>query len=116
MQTNSKGPAKKSITQGRTTKSSAPLLESFTSTRLTRAVRRPRRPIYSQTSSNSPRTSLIAGRVATVVLESCGIGVQERVIIVDEKAWEECVKSPNFRTCYYLSMAKLALQEAVAER
>ena len=56
------------------------------------------------------------GRIVTVVVESCGIGVQGHVITVDEKAWEECVKTPNFRACYDLSMAKLALQRALTER
>lgn len=56
------------------------------------------------------------GRVATAVVESCGNGVQDRVLTVDEKAWAACVMSPNFRACYDLSMAKLALQEALAGR
>ncbi len=54
------------------------------------------------------------GRVATVLVESCGNGVQHREVSIDPLAWAECVQSPNFRACYDLSMAKLALQEALA--
>ena len=56
------------------------------------------------------------GRVVTDVVESCGVVTQNCVLTVDTKAWEECVKSLNFRACYDLSMAKLALQEALAAR
>lgn len=56
------------------------------------------------------------GRIASAVVESCGIGVQGRLMTIDQKAWEECVKNPNFRACYDLSMAKLTLQEVLAER
>jgi hypothetical protein len=53
------------------------------------------------------------GRVASVVMQSEGIGVQRSELIVDSQAWEECVKTPHFRACYDLSMAKLALQGAL---
>lgn len=54
------------------------------------------------------------GRVFAVLTESHGVGLQNREMIVDQAAWDECVKSPNFRACYDLSMAKLALQQALA--
>jgi hypothetical protein len=53
------------------------------------------------------------GRVFGLRVESCGIGVQHREIVIDEEAWEKCSKSPNFDRCFQLSMAKLALQQAV---
>ncbi|MDR3405532.1 MAG: hypothetical protein P4L99_23760 [Chthoniobacter sp.] len=56
------------------------------------------------------------GRIATVLIESDGVGVQHREVTIDPVAWAECVKSPNFRACYDLSMAKLALQEALGAR
>lgn len=59
------------------------------------------------------RNQLNKGRVFGVLLESRGIGIQDRKIVVDKRAWEECLKSPNFRACYDLSMAKLALQQAL---
>lgn len=56
------------------------------------------------------------GRVATIVMESRGIGVQRSELIVNNKAWEECVKTPHFRACYDLSVAKLALQSSLSGR
>ncbi len=53
------------------------------------------------------------GRVASIFVESLGIGIQDRRLAFDEKAWEDCMKQPNFRACYDLSMARLVLQEAV---
>jgi len=53
------------------------------------------------------------GRVASIFMESIGLGIQGRHVTVDEAAWKECVKHPNFRACYDLSMAKLALQNAM---
>ena len=53
------------------------------------------------------------GRVASIFIESLGIGIQSHRLTIDEKAWSECVKHPNFRACYDLSMARLALQEAI---
>ncbi len=58
------------------------------------------------------KNRLNKGRVFGVLLESHGMGIQNRKIVVDKKAWEECAKSPNFRACYDLSIAKLALQQA----
>jgi len=53
------------------------------------------------------------GRVASVILESVGIGRQRQQLTIDASAWSECVKHPNFRACYDLSMAKLALEQAM---
>lgn len=48
--------------------------------------------------------------------ESSGKGVRRSEVIVDNQSREECVKTPRFRSCYDLSMAKLALQGALGVR
>lgn len=53
------------------------------------------------------------GCVASIFIESIGLGIQGRRLTIDEAAWNECVKHPNFRACYDLSMARLALQQAM---
>ncbi len=53
-------------------------------------------------------------RRGTQVIYTLKSPFQHRVVTVGDRAWEECVKAPNFRACYDLSMAKLALQEAIA--
>ena len=53
------------------------------------------------------------GRIASIYLQSFGIGLQKKELTVDEEAWSEYVKHPNFRSCYDLSMAKLALKKIV---
>lgn len=55
------------------------------------------------------------GRVASIFMESIGIGIQGQHLTMDEAIWNECVKHPNFQACYDLSMAKLALQKAMME-
>lgn len=54
------------------------------------------------------------GRVLGVYLAAIGLGVQERRVVEDPKAWKACIESPNFRSCYDLSVAKLHLQEALS--
>ena len=53
------------------------------------------------------------GRIASVLIESFGIGIQSRRLSIDESAWNECVKTPNFRPCYDLSMANLAMNQSM---
>jgi hypothetical protein len=53
------------------------------------------------------------GKVFSAFVRSVGVGVQERQVSVDESAWEECAKCPDYRTCYDLSMGKTVLEEAV---
>ena len=55
------------------------------------------------------------GRVASIFIESVGIGDQDRRLTIDEAAWNECVKHPNFRACYDLSMARLAMEKALLD-
>lgn len=53
------------------------------------------------------------GRVFGVLVESCGVGIQNRKVVIDKQAWERCSQSPGFNRCLELSMAKLALQQAL---
>ena len=55
------------------------------------------------------------GRIASIFFESLGLGIHSRRLTIDESAWCECVKHPNFQACYDLSMARLALQKAMLE-
>jgi hypothetical protein len=53
------------------------------------------------------------GKAFSVQVNSVGIGVQSRELRVDEGGWDECVECPHYRSCYDLSMAKLALGHAL---
>ena len=53
--------------------------------------------------------------MASIFIESVGIGDQDRRLTIDEAAWNECVKHPNFRACYDLSMARLAMEKALLD-
>ncbi len=53
------------------------------------------------------------GRVASIFVESIGIGTQSKALTIDEEEWGRCVTHPNFSACYRLSMAKLELQRAL---
>jgi hypothetical protein len=53
------------------------------------------------------------GRVLGAYLAASGLGIQERRVVEDPQAWQACIESPNFRSCYDLSLAKLHLQEAL---
>ena len=54
------------------------------------------------------------GRAFRVFVESIGVGTQRRELTFKEDGWAQCVQCPDYRTCYDLSMAKLALHEALA--
>jgi hypothetical protein len=69
-------------------------------------------PDLSRVEFNKP----CAGRAFAVQVNSCGLGVQSREMKVDETAWEECVRCPDYRPCYDLSTAKLVLGEALQSR
>lgn len=56
------------------------------------------------------------GHITTVFLESRGIGITDRKVTIDPVAWAECVKSPNFQSYYEVSMAKMRLEQALANR
>ena len=53
------------------------------------------------------------GKVFSVLVKSFGIGVQSRDLTIDTQAWEACQVCPQYRGCYDLSMAKLAMEEAI---
>lgn len=52
------------------------------------------------------------GKVFTLRLLSAGMGTQSREVVVDDAAWEACVRCPHHRACYDLSHAKLSLWHA----
>lgn len=54
------------------------------------------------------------GRAFGVLIESCGIGTQRKEVVIDEAAWKTCQECPDFDRCLQVSVAKLALQQAVA--
>ena len=56
---------------------------------------------------------VVRGRVFGVLIESFGIGVQSRKILLDADAWKKCRDCPRYDECYDLSMAKLEFQKAV---
>jgi len=53
------------------------------------------------------------GKVFGVLIQSFGIGVQSREMLLDADAWKKCRECPRYDECYDLSMAKLGFQKAV---
>jgi hypothetical protein len=66
-------------------------------------------PDLAQLEYNRP----LRGRAFTVEARSLGIGVQGLDVKVEPAAWQACVACPEYRTCYDLSLAKLALYRAL---
>jgi hypothetical protein len=56
------------------------------------------------------------GKALTVLVARSGIGVQVSDVQVDLAAWEACQQCPSYAPCYDLSMAKLALRQALTQR
>jgi len=54
------------------------------------------------------------GRVFRVSVEKIGIGTQRQEVEFSPEAWEECIACPEFRPCYDLSMARLAVHLSLA--
>jgi hypothetical protein len=54
------------------------------------------------------------GKAFRVFVEKIGLGTQRRLLETKLQGWEECIACPDYRTCYDLSMAKLALHGALA--
>ena len=54
------------------------------------------------------------GKAFRVFVESVGVGTQRRELTFKADKWDECLECPDYRTCYDLSMAKLALSSALA--
>ncbi len=54
------------------------------------------------------------GRAFRVFVEQIGAGRHRRELEVKAQEWDECAACTDFHGCYELSMAKLALQGALA--
>jgi len=67
-------------------------------------------PDLNQLTPNQP----LVGKAFRVLVRSLGIGAQERKVEVLDDQWAKCVACPHYRDCYDLSMAKLALQQALS--
>jgi len=111
--TNIKEPARKSITQHQTMKTSAPLLEVLHFDPAHSCCKTSAEADLFPDMLHLEINRLNKGRVFGVLVESYGVGVQHREVVVDKDTWTECSKSPNFDRCLQLSMAKLALEETV---
>jgi hypothetical protein len=60
------------------------------------------------------RNVLNRGRVFGVLIESHGLGVQDKEIVRDEAAWKKCLECHDFDRCLQVSLANLTLQQAVS--
>jgi hypothetical protein len=54
------------------------------------------------------------GKAFRVFVENIGVGTQRRELTFKSDSWDECLDCPEYRACYDLSMAKLALSTALA--
>jgi hypothetical protein len=55
------------------------------------------------------------GKAFRVFAEKIGTGTQRRELELKPEGWDECAGCADYRTCYDLSMAKLALHRALAQ-
>jgi hypothetical protein len=55
------------------------------------------------------------GKAFRVFVENIGAGRQRREQEVKLEGWDECGGCADYRTCYDLSMAKLALHRVLAQ-
>ena len=62
------------------------------------------------------RNCPLEGKAFAVLVRSRGIGVSSRELTLKPKGWDECTACEHYRDCYDLSMAKLALDAALASR
>ena len=53
-------------------------------------------------------------KVATIEIESHGIGIQKRGLSIDRTQWDACLQCEHFEDCYKLSIAKLIMQQTLA--
>ena len=56
----------------------------------------------------------LEGQAFTLLVVSSGTGAQGRSLEVKTEAWEKCVMCPDYRTCYDLSLAKLLMNNMLA--
>jgi hypothetical protein len=54
------------------------------------------------------------GFAFSVFIERLGIGTQRRLLEVKRAAWDKCVSCGDYRSCYDLGMAKVAMQRVLA--
>lgn len=69
-------------------------------------------PDLSRLDLNKP----LAGKALQALVESHGIGVSSRQVAVRRDGRDECTAYENYRDCYDLSVAKLALAMALEAR
>jgi len=62
---------------------------------------------------NSESNQIQKGKTFSFRLDRPRVLAINRVTEVDSKQWDECTQCPEFDACYKLSMAKLALEQAV---
>ena len=58
---------------------------------------------------NEPRK----GKVFDVFIESSGLGIHDRRFMTKMDEWIRCTECPEYRHCFDLSIAKLALEGAL---
>ena len=63
--------------------------------------------------SSLPLNTTLAGKVFKVKIGSLGLMPQRPQVECDMAAWQECQSCEQFRSCYDLSNAKLAMQQVV---
>lgn len=67
-------------------------------------------PDFTRLRKNKPLES----QAFTALVVSHGIGVQDRKLEVKRGGWERCIACADYRTCYDLGMAKLAMHTMLA--
>ena len=60
------------------------------------------------------RNKALSSPAFTALVEGYGVGVQGRKLEVKAEGWEKCVACADYRTCYDLSLAKLAMNTLLA--
>lgn len=58
----------------------------------------------------------IGGKVFSFELNSIGVGRSDRVVKTGFSEWNDCMACAVFDHCYQFSMARLALETAIARR
>jgi hypothetical protein len=60
-----------------------------------------------------PDNVTMAGKVPSYHVEHSGVMATDRSVMVDEKAWRQCVLCEEHESCYRLSIGKLLLEIAL---
>jgi hypothetical protein len=53
------------------------------------------------------------GQVFGFLVRSYGLLPSSKEVVVDEKAWEQCVQCPHYRSCYDLSLGRFQVEAAI---